>query len=148
MNAGAHRRGEGLPAVEAARIGPQGRQALRWIVRRWHDPHERDGIIPVAAEARLLRDLHQISPEHIHRYVAELQHRHNESPFDTIDQMSRMVKNMDGGPLRRPLHLQSVHRDAPDSGVGRPAGGGHQGAAAGRAHRRVAQRENARPSGR
>ena len=26
---------------------------------------------------------HQMSPEHLHRYVAEFQHRHNERPLDT-----------------------------------------------------------------
>ncbi len=39
---------------------------------------------------------HQMSPEHLHRYVAEFQHRHNERPFDTIIQMERVVKDMDG----------------------------------------------------
>lgn len=39
---------------------------------------------------------HQMSPEHLHRYVAEFQHRHNERPFDTIIQMERMAKDMDG----------------------------------------------------
>ncbi|MCY3637459.1 MAG: IS1595 family transposase [bacterium] len=39
---------------------------------------------------------HQMSYEHLHRYVAEFQHRHNERPKDTIDQMAGMVKQMDG----------------------------------------------------
>ena len=38
---------------------------------------------------------HQMSEEHLHRYVAEFQHRHNERPKDTIEQMGSMVKRMD-----------------------------------------------------
>ena len=38
---------------------------------------------------------HQMSHEHLHRYVAEFQHRHNERPKDTIDQMGSMVRRMD-----------------------------------------------------
>lgn len=37
-----------------------------------------------------------MSPEHLRRYVAEFQHRHNERPLGTIIQMERMVKDMDG----------------------------------------------------
>ena len=39
---------------------------------------------------------HQLSPEHLDRYVAEFSHRHNERPLDTIDQMAGLVKGMDG----------------------------------------------------
>jgi len=38
---------------------------------------------------------HQISPEHLDRYVAEFSHRHNERPKDTIDQMGCLVQSMD-----------------------------------------------------
>ena len=38
---------------------------------------------------------HQISHEHLHRYVSEFQHRHNNRPLDTIEQMGRMVRDMD-----------------------------------------------------
>lgn len=39
---------------------------------------------------------HQVSPEHLDRYVAEFSHRHNERPLDTINQMGRMVTRADG----------------------------------------------------
>ena len=39
---------------------------------------------------------HQLSPEHLGRYVNEFSGRHNQRPLDTIDQMGRMVKAMDG----------------------------------------------------
>lgn len=38
---------------------------------------------------------HQISHEHLDRYVAEFSHRHNERPKDTIDQMGSLVRGMD-----------------------------------------------------
>ena len=38
---------------------------------------------------------HQMSHEHLDRYVDKFSYRHNERPKDTIDQMSRLVKNMD-----------------------------------------------------
>ncbi|MXW42253.1 MAG: IS1595 family transposase [Acidimicrobiia bacterium] len=38
---------------------------------------------------------HQISPEHLDRYVAEFLHRHNERPKHTIDQMGSLVRGMD-----------------------------------------------------
>ena len=38
---------------------------------------------------------HQMSPEHLHRYVSEFSHRHNVRPQDTEDQMAKMVKRMD-----------------------------------------------------
>ncbi len=37
---------------------------------------------------------HQMSPRHLHRYVAEFQHRHNTRSLDTIDQMGRLVRCM------------------------------------------------------
>ena len=39
---------------------------------------------------------HSMSPEHLARYVAEFQHRHNERPKDTEDQMRDLVRQMDG----------------------------------------------------
>ena len=39
---------------------------------------------------------HSMSPEHLGRYVAEFQHRHNERPNDTEDQMRELVRQMDG----------------------------------------------------
>lgn len=38
---------------------------------------------------------HQVSPEHLDRYVAEFSHRHNERPKDTLDQMDGLVRGMD-----------------------------------------------------
>ena len=38
---------------------------------------------------------HQMSPEHLHRYVSEFSHRHNVRPQDTEDQMAKMVMRMD-----------------------------------------------------
>ena len=43
---------------------------------------------------------HQMSPKHLHRYVAEFTGRHNARPLDTIDQMAAMVRGMDGKRLR------------------------------------------------
>lgn len=39
---------------------------------------------------------HQISPEHLERYVSEFSYRHNERAADTIDQMATLVKRADG----------------------------------------------------
>ena len=43
---------------------------------------------------------HQMSPEHLHRYVAEFEGRHNDRPSDTVDQMRHLVKGMEGKRLR------------------------------------------------
>ena len=43
---------------------------------------------------------HQMSPKHTHRYAAEFEGRANDRPADTIDQMQRMIKGMDGKRLR------------------------------------------------
>ena len=43
---------------------------------------------------------HRMSPEHLHRYVAEFEGRHNQRPLDTIDQMAAIVRNADGRRLR------------------------------------------------
>ena len=43
---------------------------------------------------------HQMSATHLHRYVAEFEGRHNDRPADTVDQMGRMVKGMEGKRLR------------------------------------------------
>ena len=43
---------------------------------------------------------HQMSPQHLHRYVAEFAGRHNLRPLDTIDQMAAVVRGMNGKRLR------------------------------------------------
>ena len=43
---------------------------------------------------------HQMSPEHLHRYVAEFEGRHNDRPSDTVDQMRHLAKGMEGKRLR------------------------------------------------
>ena len=53
---------------------------------------------------------HQMSPEHLGRYVSEFSYRHNERPFDTADQMARMVGAMEGRRLRyEDLIADGVH---------------------------------------
>ncbi len=37
---------------------------------------------------------HRMSPKHLNRYVQEFSGRHNNRSFDTIDQMSAMVRGM------------------------------------------------------
>ena len=43
---------------------------------------------------------HQISSKHTHRYATEFSGRHNDRKLDTIDQVTRLVKGMDGKRLR------------------------------------------------
>lgn len=43
---------------------------------------------------------HKMSPEHLHRYVAEFEGRHNQRPLDTMDQMRRMVRGAEDKRLR------------------------------------------------
>ena len=43
---------------------------------------------------------HKMSPEHLDRYVAEFSGRHNMGEQDTLDQMSAMVRGLDGKRLR------------------------------------------------
>ena len=43
---------------------------------------------------------HQMSPQHLGRYVGEFAGRHNQRPDDTVDQMAAMVRGMDGKRLR------------------------------------------------
>ena len=43
---------------------------------------------------------HQMSPQHLHRYVAEFEGRHNRRPLDTLDQIMRMIAGMDRKRLR------------------------------------------------
>ena len=43
---------------------------------------------------------HRMSPKHLHRYVMEFSGRHNIRTEDTIDQITDMVRGMDGKRLR------------------------------------------------
>ncbi len=43
---------------------------------------------------------HHVSVKHLSQYVNEFSGRHNDRPSDTVDQMSRMVKGMEGKRLR------------------------------------------------
>ena len=43
---------------------------------------------------------HHISPKHTERYAVEFAGRHNDRPADTIDQMSHMVRGMEGKRLQ------------------------------------------------
>ena len=43
---------------------------------------------------------HRLSPEHLARYVAEFEGRHNDRPRDTINQMAGMVRDLNGKRLR------------------------------------------------
>lgn len=43
---------------------------------------------------------HRMSREHLPRYVAEFEGRHNQRPMDTLDQMEAMVRGLDGKRLR------------------------------------------------
>ena len=50
--------------------------------------------------ARVPRYVSPHVPKHLGRYVGEFEGRHNDRPKDTVDQMSRMVKGMEGKRLR------------------------------------------------
>ena len=41
-----------------------------------------------------------MSPEHVHRYLAEFVGRHNIRDLDTVDQMGSVVRGMEGRRLR------------------------------------------------
>jgi len=43
---------------------------------------------------------HRMSPEHLHRYVAEFEGRHNNRDQGTADQMAAMVRGAEGRRLR------------------------------------------------
>ena len=43
---------------------------------------------------------HHMSPEHLDRYIAEFQGRHNQREDDTVDQMIKMVRGLDGKRLK------------------------------------------------
>ena len=43
---------------------------------------------------------HRISPQHLQRYIDEFAGRHNVRPLDTLDQMAKMVRGLDGKRLR------------------------------------------------
>ena len=52
---------------------------------------------------------HQMSAKHLGRYVGGLEGRHNFRPFDTIEQMSRMVSGSAGKRLRCADRIGPVH---------------------------------------
>ena len=43
---------------------------------------------------------HKMSPEHLHRYVAEFEGRHNQRPLDTVKQMKSMVRGTEDKRLK------------------------------------------------
>lgn len=43
---------------------------------------------------------HRMSPEHLHRYVAEFEGRHNDRDSGTLDQMRRMARGFMGKRLK------------------------------------------------
>ena len=43
---------------------------------------------------------HKMSAKHLQKYVNEFSGRHNVRSLDTLDQMSKMAKGMDGKRLR------------------------------------------------
>ncbi len=43
---------------------------------------------------------HQMSPKHLNRYVNEFEGRHNTRPLDTLDQMTDIVRGMEGKRLK------------------------------------------------
>ena len=43
---------------------------------------------------------HHMSPEHLQRYIAEFEGRHNDRPADTLDQMSAIVRGIEGKRIR------------------------------------------------
>ena len=52
---------------------------------------------------------HRMSPEHVHRYLAEFVGRHNVRDLDTIDQMAGMVRGWEGKRLRYPDLIAHRH---------------------------------------
>ena len=52
------------------------------------------------SSAAITGTYHQMSAKHLERYVTEFSGRHNDRPADTVVQMQRMVKGMDGKRLR------------------------------------------------
>ena len=55
---------------------------------------------------------HRMSPKHLPRYVAEFEGRHNDRPLDTIDQMRRIVRSMDGKRLKYSTLTRGTGRQA------------------------------------
>ena len=43
---------------------------------------------------------HHMSPEHLGRYVAEFEGRHNDRSADTLDQMNAIVRGIEGKRIR------------------------------------------------
>jgi hypothetical protein len=52
---------------------------------------------------------HRMSPEHVHRYLAEFVGRHNIRDLDTIDQMGSVVRGMEGRRLKYEDLIQHLH---------------------------------------
>ena len=53
-----------------------------------------------------------MSSKHLPRYVAELEGRHNDRPLDTINQMRRIVRSMEGKRLKYSTLTQDTYRQA------------------------------------
>ena len=64
---------------------------------------------------------HQMSPEHLPRYVGEFEGRHNHRDRDTIDQMVAMVQGAEG--RRLPYDVLTSHASVDGS---KPAISGHR----------------------
>ncbi len=87
--AGLHRRSRGLPYHEAVK-----HSVHEWVNGQAHTKglesfwallkHGHHGVY------------HKMSPKHLHRYVREFEGRHNQRTLDTIDQMRRMVRGLEG----------------------------------------------------
>ena len=64
---------------------------------------------------------HKMSPWHLDRYVSEFTGRHNARNTDTLDQMTAIVRGMDGKRLRyADLIADSPPRDAEDTATQTP----------------------------
>ena len=53
---------------------------------------------------------HRMSPKHLHRYVAEFSGRFNDRPLDTIEQMRRIAKAMEGKRLKYSTLIRETGR--------------------------------------
>ena len=72
----------------------------------WREDDDLPFAGPVEADETLVggkaksMHVHRMSPEHVHRYLAEFVGRHNVRDLDTIDQMASLVRSMEGRRLR------------------------------------------------